>query len=110
MSYDYFCGLCGDGTTDENSVRAVEDDPGSAFHFECADKIAEAVARGRQARGRCVERSGQKIALEQLDLEPVLARIQRMEAVWKLWISDAEKGSITPGTFNTMKHLMGIEG
>ena len=105
----YYCGLCGEPTEegDADHVRAVEDDPGSGYHVRCAQQIADALAKFKQARGRCVEST--RVALEPRDLEPLESRVRRLEAVWKLWLNDAEKGTINPGTFNTMKTLLGIE-
>jgi uncharacterized alpha-E superfamily protein len=95
---DYFCGLCSEVVTDE-FVLAEEDNPRSAFHYPCAQKIAEALAKVKRTRGRETNKQA----------DPLEERVKRMEAVWKLWLSDAEKGSISQGTFDAMKHLLGME-
>lgn len=93
-------------------IRSREDlvevgDLNSCFHMACANEVAEAAARARQARGRCVEHNGSDAATPS-DLKLLEERIRRIEAVWKLWIVDATKGAINPGTFAAMKALLGM--
>lgn len=108
MSYgDWFCGSCGK-QLDENCVRVDESDPGSGFCYGCAERIARAFL---QARGRSQEMNtpeGQiKSMSDRLDaLEDLTGKVA---SVWRLWLNDAEKGRINPGTFDAMKTLLGMD-
>lgn len=119
----FFCGLCGDPTDDCEVVRAVAHDPGSEYHIHCARQIADALA----ARGRLVEAAAsgdfkagdgtkQLVSpdawrLRQLEerVEAIESLAKRTASVWKLWLNDAEQGRINPGTFHTMRSLLGID-
>jgi hypothetical protein len=84
---------------DANSIFVDNEEVGKWIHHACAQEIAEALARVKRTRGRETNKQA----------DPLEERVKRMEAVWKLWLSDAEKGSISQGTFDAMKHLLGME-
>jgi len=44
---------------------------------------------------------------DQLDATTELTR--KIRAVWVLWLTDARKGAIHPGTFDAMQNLLGME-
>ena len=109
MSYgEWFCGLCGTELGDD-CIRVVEDDPGSGFCYVCAEKIAQAFLQARgQPREVNTPEAQIKFMSERLDaLEDLTGKVA---SVWRLWLNDAEKGRINPGTFDAMKTLLGIEG
>lgn len=101
MSTNVFCAFCGGEVGADDSF--VVDTPKivQAFHYGCGITVSEALAQARRARGRCIEENTP---------DPLAERVKRLEAVWKLWLVEAEKGSISRGTFHAMKTLLGIEG
>ena len=164
---DYFCGLCGEPTSD-NAIRAFEDDPGSAFHYGCAEKIADAHSAqwvgnkiGLKERkllrrlidgvrlcgesdadtsdfviwlacegddiveairmvldtveGEAVEEGPReevslvwKLRQMQDELHATTDLARKVRAVWELWLTDAQRGAISPATFDAMKVILGI--
>jgi len=124
---DFACGLCGEATVqhDADHVGEIEGAPNAGFHARCAQKIADALAaRGRPYEEPAVASGDLRVGdgtaqLEPLDvwkqremsdrLDALEDLTRRVASVWRLWLSDAESGSICPGTFDAMKNLLGIE-
>jgi len=65
-------------------------------------------AESEEARGEETRLAWQIRELrDQLDATTDLAR--KVRAVWELWLTDAEQGSIDPSTFDSMKAILGME-
>jgi len=112
MSTNVYCNLCEEEVGSDDSFVVETDAVVGAFHYDCGRKVWSAMAASlekERARGRNVETTGEHHVAEMSDLAPLTQRIERLEAVWKLWLNEAEKGSISQGTFHTMKHLLGIQ-
>jgi len=107
MSFDeWVCNHC-DGPLDDDCVRIGEGGEPS-YCWGCARVIANSFLDIRKTH--TVTRSAtpnEQELLDRLDAVENLAR--RVKNVWTLWLNDAQKGAINPGTFHTMKMLLGME-
>jgi hypothetical protein len=98
---EWQCPHCGE-PIDDFCVRLEEKEDGAVIGYcwDCAELIATAYGKANRARGQGVET---------VDQESLERRVQRVEAVWKLWITEAENGRISQATFHAMKHLLGMD-
>ena len=101
MVTNVYCDFC-EKEVGSNDSFVVDGEIVRAYHYTCGRQITDALfaTRGRESM---------TVALEPSDLAPLERRVQRIEAVWKLWISEAESGRISQATFHTMKHLLGMD-
>lgn len=111
MSFEeWFCRYCGDAL-DDNCIKIVADDSDTGYCFDCAEMISTAFVNATSA----VSGSGPvtpsahdyRALIDRLDALEDLAR--RTKNVWVLWLNDAAKGAINPGTFRTMKVMLGMD-
>lgn len=116
MSCTYFCGYCGDDPGDQG-VYVEKDDPGTVFCWDCAEAIGEAflAAACEKARGES-DTPDKNVASDAWAIRELRDRLDALEdanrrvtSVWRLWLNDAQKGAINPGTFDTMRNLLGME-
>jgi hypothetical protein len=130
MGTNVYCALCEREVGKDDSFVVETPDVVQAFHYDCGHQIWAAMTRslGRdRARGRPLEserpeelRVGdgtrELVSIEAWKQREMSDRLdaledltKRVSSVWRLWLSDAESGSICPGTFDAMKNLLGIE-
>ena len=133
MSTNVYCDLCEKEVGNDDSFVVDGEVRVMAFHFDCGHQVYASMSRSlvvkeSAARGRAVESavasgdfavgSGTNQLLppdvwkmremsERLDATESLTR--KVASVWRLWLNDAERGSINPGTFDAMKNLLGME-
>lgn len=104
---DWTCNHCGVGL-DDDCIR-LPDPREASYCYDCAKGIALAFQASPEGASE-LPRSPSNHDREILErLEAVEALTQRVKNVWVLWLNDAQKGAINPGTFHTMKHLLGID-
>ena len=116
-----YCDLCGTQVVKDDSFVVETDEFVRAFHLQCGAKISLAFRESLdRARGQeFVPGEHQSLQHEsmaswkQREMEERLEALEdltrKVASVWRLWLNDAESGSINPGTFDAMKHLLGIE-
>jgi len=129
MSTNVYCDLCGKEVRHDDSFVVETKYVVHAYHNTCGQRIADALVRSLKRDSEPVG-SPQACALDfpagdgtrellppdiwkLRDLEDRLAAsetlVRQVASVWRLWLSDAEKGAINPGTFNAMRTLLGME-
>jgi len=125
-----FCALCEDLVEENDDSFVVTDSKiVQAFHQKCGVKIMRAL--GDRLVGQLGWSSGvetppsgiyrrpfeqQTVKKAEWKQRELVERIealedltQRVKNVWALWLNDARKGAINPGTFDSMRRLLGIE-
>jgi len=110
MATNVFCDLCEKEVGQDDSFVVESGACIMALHYECGREIQTAMTislKRDQARGHSGETKVNVVATMH-DLLPLEARIQRLESVWKLWLNEAERGSISQSTFGAMKTLLGM--
>ena len=86
----------------------VEPGPDGAYHVDCARKISDAYLEQREEiQGKVSPGWDLRATNDRLDVVEDLAR--RTASVWRLWLTDARKGAINPGTFDAMANLLGMD-
>lgn len=118
-----YCALCEGEVGRDDSFVVERPDIVQALHFNCGNQISVAMAKAigstpaparefvpplhdptqheTMAAWKMRETEDRLDALEDLT--------RRVASVWRLWLNDAETGSINPSTFDGMKALLGIE-
>lgn len=124
MSTNVYCALCEMEVGKDDSFVVETPDIVHAFHFNCGGRISAAMSAAVEpARGQEVGEfiPGEHVSTEHVSqsewrfrkieerLDATEDLTKRTAAVWKLWLSEAGRGSINPGTFDAMRNLMGIE-
>jgi hypothetical protein len=107
-----YCDLCKNETGDGDSFSVERGGHVAVFHYECGQQIHLALLKSHEADGRSYEAEvsddwKQREAEERL--KAVEEQVQRVTSVWRLWLNDAARGSINPGTFDAMKTLLGMK-
>jgi len=115
MGTNVYCAFCEEEVGHDDSFVVETTAIVQAFHYICSDLISEARER---ARGLSVETNKDQ-SVESVDswkqrelserLDAVEDMTRKVTSVWRLWLNDAERGSINPGTFDAMKNLLGME-
>jgi len=103
MATNVFCDFC-EKEVERNDSFVVDGEIVRAYHYTCGRQIVDAYFA---TRGRDI--AAKRLDPEVTDFAPLEQRIQRIETVWKLWITEAEAGRISQATFHTMKHLLGMD-
>jgi hypothetical protein len=125
MGTNVYCAMCEEEVGKADSFVVETPTIVQAFHFDCARQIQEAmsksVVRGLESTASGDFKAGDgtrellppevwKMREMEERLEAVEVMTRKIASVWRLWLNDAERGSINHGTFDAMKNLLGIEG
>jgi len=125
MVTNIYCDLCEEEVGNDDSFAVDGEVRVMVFHFDCGHQVYTAMSR---ARGIAVESAvassdftvgsdtnqlpppdvwKMREMSDRLDATESLTR--KVASVWRLWLNDAESGSINPGTFDAMKNLLGMK-
>jgi hypothetical protein len=129
MATNVYCDLCEKEVGNDDSFVVEHPLRVMALHYDCGHRILAAMSKAlAQPAGsdRAVEANLGDLRvgggtremlgpnawkLRELEerLESTEDLTKRVAAVWKLWLSEAGRGSINPGTFDAMRNLLGME-
>lgn len=107
-----YCDLCHQEVGYGDSFVVADAPEVMAFHYECGRQIHEAMQHSLAKDSRPVETNVQtdwKHRELQERLDAAEDQIRKVSSVWRLWLNDAARGAINPGTFDTMRTLLGME-
>lgn len=112
MSTNVVCDLCHEEVGHDDSFVVADAPVVKAFHYKCGRVIEDRMYRSLEpnANRRPVEVSADWRTRE---LEERVAaaeeQVRKVTSVWRLWLNDARKGAINPGTFDAMRSLLGMD-
>lgn len=108
---DWVCNHCGVDLGDD-CIR-FDDKRDPPYCWECARTITNKFLEIRSSAPSTPLEAPRSPSNHDRDLlerlEAVEEMTRRVKNVWVLWLNDAQKGAINPGTFHTMKNLLGID-
>jgi hypothetical protein len=117
MGTNVYCDMCAKTVGHDDSFVVESVSRVAAFHFECGALVYNAMQAAilrdggnlPAPRGKSAPSSDWKLREMEERLDAVESLARRTASVWRLWLNDAEKGAVNPGTFDAMKNLLGIE-